>query len=173
MPTIGGNISVGFEIMPSGGYDQRGDPRFFGCTDTLPLAARSDVLVFQTPPLDRDIEVTGPLVVRLWASSSAIDTDFTAKLVDVYPASSDSADGFALNLSDSIIRARYRKDRTRAEFLTPAPLTASGLTSRRATSPALMSIPTPASRSAATAASSSPTRPSATPPPTPRTSSCR
>ena len=119
MPTIGGNISVGFEIMPNGGYDQRGDPRFFGCTDRLPLSARADVLVFQTPPLDRDIEVTGPLVVRLWASSSAIDTDFTAKLLDVYPPSPDSADGFALNLSDSIIRARYRKDRTRAEFLTP------------------------------------------------------
>jgi uncharacterized protein len=119
VPTIGGNISVGFEILPNGGYDQRGDPRFFGCTDRLPLSARADVLVFQTPPLDRDIEVTGPLVVRLWASSSAIDTDFTAKLLDVYPPSPDSADGFALNLSDSIIRARYRKDRTRAEFLTP------------------------------------------------------
>jgi predicted acyl esterase len=60
-------------------------------------------------------------VVRLWASSFAIDTDFTAKRLDVYPPSPDSADGFARNLSDSVIRARYRKDRTRAEFLTPEP----------------------------------------------------
>ncbi|HAL48544.1 MAG TPA: hypothetical protein DCP37_12400, partial [Dehalococcoidia bacterium] len=46
----------------------------------LPLASRHDVLVFQTPPLDEAIEVTGPIVVRLWISSSAVDTDFTAKL---------------------------------------------------------------------------------------------
>ena len=119
VPTIGGNISVGFEFMPAGGYDQRGAPLFFGCKDTLPLAARSDVLVFQTPPLTEDVEVTGPLVVKLWASSSAVDTDFTAKLVDVCPPNPDYPDGYALNISDSIIRARYRADRTRAEFLTP------------------------------------------------------
>ncbi len=119
VPTIGGNISVGYELIPNGGYDQRADPRFFGCVDSLPLSSRPDVLVFQTPPLERDIEVTGPLVVRLHAASSAIDTDFTAKLIDVYPPNPDYPDGFALNLSDSIIRARYRKDRGRAEFLTP------------------------------------------------------
>jgi uncharacterized protein len=119
VPTIGGNISVGYELMPNGGYDQRGDPRFFGCKDSLPLAVRQDVLVFETPPLEQDVEVTGPLVVKLWASSSAVDTDFTAKLVDVYPANAHYPDGFALNISDSIIRARYRKDRTHAEFLTP------------------------------------------------------
>jgi putative CocE/NonD family hydrolase len=119
VPTIGGNISVGFELLPNGGYDQRGAPMFYGCTDTLPLAARPDVLVFQTPPLEQNVEVTGPLAVKLWASSSAVDTDFTAKLIDVYPPNPDYPDGYALNLSDSIIRARYRKDRTRPEFLTP------------------------------------------------------
>ena len=45
--------------------------------------------MFQTPPLDQDVEVTGRLVVKLWASTSAVDTDFTAKLVDVYPPSAD------------------------------------------------------------------------------------
>lgn len=119
VPTIGGNISVGYELLPNGGFDQRGVPSFFGCKDTLPLAARADVLVFQTAPLAEDMEVTGPLTVRLWAGSSAVDTDFTAKLIDVYPPNPDYPDGYALNLSDSIIRARFRKDRTREEFLTP------------------------------------------------------
>jgi putative CocE/NonD family hydrolase len=83
------------------------------------LSARSDVLVFQTPPLADDMEVTGPITVELWASSSCVDTDFTAKLLDVYPPNVDEPDGYAMNLGDSIIRARFRNDRTRAEFLTP------------------------------------------------------
>lgn len=119
VPTIGGNISVGYEIMPPGGYDQRGRPEIFGCEDTLPLAARHDVLVFQTPPLEEDLEVVGPLTVKLWASSSAVDTDFTAKLIDVYPPNADYPDGYALNLADSIIRARYRSGYERGELLTP------------------------------------------------------
>ena len=73
-----------------------------------PLSARNDVLVFQTPPLDRDIEVTGRFMVKLWASSDALDTDFTAKLIDVYPPSADFPAGVDLNVGDSIVRARYR-----------------------------------------------------------------
>jgi len=119
VPTIGGNISVGFEIMPNGAFDQRGSSAAFGARDSLPLAARPDVLVFQTPPLQQDVEVTGPIEVTLWAASSCPDTDFTAKLLDVHPPNPDYPDGYAMNLSDSIIRARYRADRTRAEFLTP------------------------------------------------------
>jgi putative CocE/NonD family hydrolase len=119
VPTIGGNISVGYEIMPPGGYDQRGRSDVFGATDHLPLAARHDVLVFQTAPLERDITLIGPLSVTLWASSSAIDTDFTAKLIDVYPPNADYPDGYALNLSDSIIRARYRNSREHTELMTP------------------------------------------------------
>ncbi|HTE85879.1 MAG TPA: CocE/NonD family hydrolase [Dehalococcoidia bacterium] len=119
VPTIGGNISVAYEIMPPGGYDQRGRSDVFGATDHLPLAARHDVLVFQTPPLDRDLTLIGPVSVNLWASSSAIDTDFTAKLMDVYPPNADYPDGYALNLSDSIIRARYRNSREHAELMTP------------------------------------------------------
>jgi putative CocE/NonD family hydrolase len=119
VPTIGGNISVAYEIMPPGGFDQRGRPDVFGADDHLPLAARHDVLVFQTPPLEQDLTCIGPISVTLWASSTAVDTDFTAKLIDVYPPNSDYPDGYALNLSDSIIRARYRRDRTHAEFMTP------------------------------------------------------
>lgn len=119
VPTIGGNISVGYDVMPNGAFDQRGAPWVMGARDTLPLAARSDILVFQTEPLPQQIEVTGPLEVRLWASSTALDTDFTAKLIDVYPPSADYPDGYAMNIADSIARARYRADRTAAELMTP------------------------------------------------------
>lgn len=119
VPTVGGGISAANEVMQPGAYDQRGGKRFYGCRDTLPLSARSDVLVYQTPELTEDAEVTGPLVVRLWASSSARDTDFTAKLIDVHPPNADYPDGFAQNLSDSILRGRYRNSRDRAELMTP------------------------------------------------------
>jgi putative CocE/NonD family hydrolase len=119
VPTIGGGISAADPIMQPGGFDQRGDRRFFGCKDHLPLNARSDVLTFQTEPLDRDTEVTGPITVKLFASSSARDTDFTAKLIDVYPPSGDFPDGLAINVADSIIRARYRNGWDKPEMLEP------------------------------------------------------
>ena len=59
--------------MRPGSFDQRGHPSFFGSKDTLPLNVRSDVLTFQTEPLDRDMEVTGPITVKLYAASSAPD----------------------------------------------------------------------------------------------------
>ncbi len=119
VPTIGGGISAAAPLMAPGAYDQRGDPRFYGCHDTLPLAARNDVLVFQTLPLQEPLEATGPLKVLLWVSSSATDTDFTAKLIDVHPPSADYPEGFAQNISDSIIRARYRDSRETATPLVP------------------------------------------------------
>ena len=76
------------------------------------IERRPDVLVYSTAPLSAPIEVTGPIEMRLWASSSATDTDFTAKLVDVFP------DGTARALTDGILRARYRGGKT-----APAPLT--------------------------------------------------
>jgi hypothetical protein len=119
VPTLGGCISVGFEFMPPGGFDQRTRASGFGMKDALPLAARQDVLTFVAAPLAQDVEVTGPITVTLWAASSALDTDFTAKLIDVYPPSPDYPDGYALNLTDSIIRARYRNSWTKPELLTP------------------------------------------------------
>ena len=116
VPTIGGNISSGADIMVGGAFHQQESPRFYGCKEPyLPLASRHDILVFRTPPLEEEIEVTGPLVVKLWASSSAVDTDFTAKLIDSYPPSVDYPQGFDMNISDGIIRARYRNS-----FLSPS-----------------------------------------------------
>jgi putative CocE/NonD family hydrolase len=63
--------------------------------------------------------VTGPIEVRLWISSSALDTDFTAKLVDVHPASEDYPEGFVMLLTDSIIRCRFREGFDREVLLTP------------------------------------------------------
>lgn len=119
VPTLGGNVSSQGTLMTQGAADQRCRPDFWLCSDSRPLSARGDVLVFQTPPLDRDVEVTGRLVVKLWASSDAADTDFTVKLVDVYPPSSDFPSGVDLNVADSIVRARYRNGPGKAELLKP------------------------------------------------------
>ena len=100
-PTRGGQLCCDPAFMAAGAYDQR------------PVEARPDVLVYSTPPLERDTEVTGPVTVTLYASSSARDTDFTGKLVDVSP------DGYARNLTDGIIRARYRNPRSSASLLQP------------------------------------------------------
>ncbi len=119
VPTIGGGISAVDIVMKPGAFDQRGRSDFLGCRDSLPLNARQDVLTFQTSPLESETEITGPVEIHLWASSSAPDTDFTAKLIDVYPPSDDYPDGVAVNLTDSIIRARYRNGYERPEFLSP------------------------------------------------------
>lgn len=139
VPTIGGNMSSLVGLMPRplgapeipieererdiigipGAFDQREAPEFYGCTPPyLPLASRSDILVFQTEPLEEDTEVTGPITVTLYVSSSSQDTDFTAKLIDVYPPNPDYPEGYALNLTDSILRARYRNG-GKAERLEP------------------------------------------------------
>ena len=105
--------------MRAGAFDQKGRPDFFGCKDTLPLNQRPDVLSFQTPVLESDVEVTGPIEMHLWASSSAVDTDFTAKLIDVYPPSNEYPEGLAINITDSILRARYRNGFEKPEFMIP------------------------------------------------------
>jgi uncharacterized protein len=120
VPTIGGTLSSGEPVMTGGAFDQREEPRFFGSRPPyLPLATRPDVLVFQTPPLEEDVEVTGPIEVRLWVSSDCPDTDFTAKLIDVYPPSADYTQGFAMNLTDGILRMRYRDSWERPSLLGP------------------------------------------------------
>ena len=119
VPTIGGGISAADNIMLPGGFDQRGRPGFFGCNDTLPLNSRSDILTFQTQPLEEAVEITGPVEMHLWASSSAVDTDFTAKLIDVYPPSEEDPEGLAINITDSIIRARYRMGYEKPELMEP------------------------------------------------------
>jgi hypothetical protein len=105
--------------MLQGAWDQRGGEHIWNWQVPIPLSARNDVLVFQTDPLEHDIEVTGEIQVKLWASSSARDTDFTAKLIDVYPASPDFPGGFDLNLADGILRARFRDSLAEQELMQP------------------------------------------------------
>jgi putative CocE/NonD family hydrolase len=119
VPTIGGNLSSVNGILEAGGFDQRCRPNTLFARTLLPLSERRDVLVFQTAPLEQDVEVTGPLLVDLFVSSSATDTDFTAKLIDVYPSSADYPLGFDLNIGDSITRMRYRSSLERAELMEP------------------------------------------------------
>jgi len=119
VPTIGGNISSGNDILLQGAWDQRGGPHVWNFKQPIPISARKDVVVFQTEPLEKDLEVTGEIDVHLFASSSAKDTDFTAKLIDVYPPSADWPAGFDLNIGDGIVRARYRGGLKEEKLMAP------------------------------------------------------
>jgi putative CocE/NonD family hydrolase len=101
VPTVGGPLCCDGEHWAPGPRDQRA------------VEAREDVLVYSTPVLAQDVEVTGPVSLELFARSSAPDTDFTAKLVDVWP------DGFAQNLTEGILRARYRESQENPTMITP------------------------------------------------------
>ena len=101
VPTRGGNVCCDPTIFPWGPMDQS------------VVEKRRDVLVYTTPPLQDDLEVTGPISLILFAESTAVDTDFSAKLIDVYP------DGRAMNLTDGLLRARYRESLEKATLLHP------------------------------------------------------
>ena len=125
VPTIGGCLQnpIGVTGFVYGGaFDQRGRSNLWLCKDTLPLGTRADVLTFRTELLENAVEVTGEIEVRLWVSSSACDTDFTAKLIDEYPPSDQWPNGFSMNLSDSVVRMRYRGGREKAELIEPGQL---------------------------------------------------
>ncbi|HNU98902.1 MAG: CocE/NonD family hydrolase [Verrucomicrobia bacterium] len=100
VPTLGGPQLT----IPAGPKDQRS------------IESRDDVLVFSTEPLDTPIEVTGRVRVKLWASSDAPDTDFFARLCDVYP------DGRSMNVCEGQLRARFRKSFAREKLLKPGRL---------------------------------------------------
>ncbi len=119
VPTLGGNVSSQGTLRFRGAADQRCRKGFWLCEDELPFSARPDVVVFQTEPLAEDVEVPGRLVVKLWASSDGPDTDFTAKLIDVYPPSADFPAGVDLLIGDSIVRGRYREGLTKAVAMKP------------------------------------------------------
>jgi uncharacterized protein len=109
VPTIGGALSSGGPVMYSGAYNQRTAPNIFGAKPPYrPLAERDDVLVFQTPPLPEDLEIAGPLELRLWVASDGPDADIHTKLIDLYPPNPDYPEGFAMNLSEGLLRLRYR-----------------------------------------------------------------
>lgn len=120
VPTIGGAIASGAPVMFAGAYDQRTTPDTFGASAPFgPLADRPDVLVFQTEPLEASVELTGQIVARLWVSSSALDTDFTIKVLDVYPPSEDYPEGCAINLTHGILRMRFRDSFEHPTLLQP------------------------------------------------------
>ena len=102
VPTIGGPLCCG-PPLPTG----------VGPEDQRPAEARSDVLVYSTPVFTKDTEVTGPVSLDLYVSTSAVDTDFTGKLVDVWP------NGFAQNLTEGILRMRYRDSQEKPELANP------------------------------------------------------
>ena len=102
VPTIGGPLCCG-PPPPTG----------IGPEDQRPAEARSDVLVFSTPAFAQATEVTGPISADLWVSTSAVDTDFTGKLVDVWP------NGFAQNLTEGILRLRYRDSQEHPALANP------------------------------------------------------
>jgi putative CocE/NonD family hydrolase len=99
VPTMGGAVCCNPKVFPWGPMDQR------------KVEKRNDVLVYTSPPLREPVEVTGPISLVLYASTTAPDTDFTGKLIDVYP------DGRAMNLTDGIVRARYRDGIEKPEML--------------------------------------------------------
>ena len=100
VPTLGGNNCCGTPT-PTGPQDQR------------PIEKRPDVLVYTSDVLQEELEVTGPVKVVLFASTDAVDTDFVAKLVDVYP------DGTSYNMAEGIVRARYRESLSKPTLLKP------------------------------------------------------
>ncbi len=120
VPTVGGSISSGNDILLQGAWDQRGGEHVWNFQKPIPLSSRNDIIVFQTEPLLDDIEVTGEIEVKLWISSTAPDTDFTAKWIDVYPPSVDFPGGFELNIGDGIQRARFRESSKEERMMTPS-----------------------------------------------------
>ena len=122
VPTRGGGLCCSATGLPAGAFDQR------------EIEARPDVLVYTSAVLQDDLEVTGPIVVHLYAATSARDTDFTAKLVDVGPCGYAHSDygyahsdygyarsdcGYARNICDGVIRGRHRTSTTEAVLLEP------------------------------------------------------
>ena len=141
VPTIGAAVAAFFEwmklpdgadpaylqgrarmrpILPDGPMHQRERPELLGCASPYPLLARrADVQVFQTEPLAHAVEIAGPVRVRLFVSSSARDTDFVAKLIDVHPPSAQDPEGFHMNLTDAILRMRFRNGPERPDPIEP------------------------------------------------------
>ncbi|GAC1472415.1 MAG: CocE/NonD family hydrolase [Chloroflexota bacterium] len=107
VPTLGGVHSL--QMMSAFAET----PIIHGPVDQRPIERRDDLLVYTSSPLENDLEVTGPIEMILYAASSAPDTDFTAKLVDVHP------DGRAMCISEGIIRARYRHSDIEPALLEP------------------------------------------------------
>jgi putative CocE/NonD family hydrolase len=129
LPTVSANTSSLYELLAAparvdldtplvlhrslvtmGGSDQRTRPGIFGARAPYgPLADRADVLAFESAPLERDLEVTGPVEAELSVSTDVPDTDIFVMLLDLYPPSAEWPQGYRLNISDGLLRLRYRE----------------------------------------------------------------
>ena len=119
-PTIGGNLFGYRNILVAGAYDQHERSDMFLCSPPyLPLSSRRDVIVFRTAPLQQRLDITGTCTVVLYVSSTAVDTDFTVKLIDEYPPSMDYPHGFAMQVTHGIQRMKYRESREKATLMEP------------------------------------------------------
>jgi putative CocE/NonD family hydrolase len=111
-------------VAYAGAWDQTEGPEFFGCKPPyLPLASRRDVLAFQTPPLEAPLQVVGPIEAELFVATDGPDTDFTAKLIDVHPPSADYPKGYAMILTDGIMRLRYAENPAQPRLRSPGEVT--------------------------------------------------
>jgi predicted acyl esterase len=141
VPTIAANVCGYYRIVPicdgmnqaavsarsrmtslvlEGAAHQKEEPGITGARPPYPaLAERPDVLVFETPPLEKPIEVTGQIEVTIWFSSSALDTDLTVKVIDVHPTNEDYPLGYHMNIVDTILRLRFRNGFDHEELLEP------------------------------------------------------
>lgn len=120
VPTIGGATASGAPVMAAGAYDQRETEATFAATHPArAIADRPDVLVFETAPLERAVEIAGDVEARLWVSSDAPDTDITITLIDVHPPSQDYPQGYAMNLAHGILRLRFREGFEAAKLMNP------------------------------------------------------
>lgn len=117
VPSRGGGITSGEPLMSGGAFDQVAP--LPGGASMLPLSARRDVVTFETEPLPAAVAIAGPVEVEVEVSTDVPDTDLTAKLVDVHPPSDDYPRGFAMNVTDGMLRLRYRDDPTHPTLLEP------------------------------------------------------
>lgn len=120
VPTLGGAVTSADSVMLPGAFDQREQSRFFGADGSdRDLCEREDVLSFRSQPLEQAIEVVGEISAKLFVSSDCPDTDITIKLIDEYPPTADHPQGFSMNLTDGILRLRYRNSWEQPEPLLP------------------------------------------------------
>jgi len=139
LPTISANTSSLNEIFPTparvalptpitlvrvmviqGGADQRTRPDLAGAEPPFaPLEDRADVLAFTSAPLTENMEVTGPVEAVIYLNSDVPDTDLFVQLQDVYPGSADWPEGYRLNITDGLMRVRYRGGMASPEPMQP------------------------------------------------------
>ncbi|MCI2265163.1 CocE/NonD family hydrolase [Sediminivirga luteola] len=120
VPTIGGQVTSGEPVMSGGAYNQVEGPGVFGAQPPyLPLSTRPDVVVFRTAPLEKPVTIAGPVTARFHVSCSAPDTDLAIKLIDEHPPGDDYPRGYAMNLTEGILRLRYRNSFLEPQLMEP------------------------------------------------------